>query len=318
MNTDQSNNLRESAPSASKNMPDSLNLVFRSVTIEDKARVLDFTAHTWGEDDGDYIQYVFDDWLADPKGHFLAAELDGQAVAIAKLTDLGEGELWLEGLRVDPAHRKKGIGEALHHRNVELARQHGGTLLRYATGEGNVASRMLGERASFQTVGRYLAHVAEASTDFASPERLSLADWPLLRSWLDSSSLQATRRLYARAWKWMALSESRLRAHLAAGEVFGLRDPAASGLRAWSIGEVREGWNELLWHHIDGGEPSAIIELAQAMRRYAADSGRKSVEGFVLDRLPLIDVLREAGYRNEDFAIVVLELGLGQRMKDEG
>ena len=44
----------------------------RDARPEDKAEVLALTAHTW--EFGDYIQYVFDDWLADPQGRFLVAE----------------------------------------------------------------------------------------------------------------------------------------------------------------------------------------------------------------------------------------------------
>ena len=101
--------------------PSHLPLVFRPVRLDDKPRVLEFTVRTW--DDGDYITDVFDEWLADPTGRFTAIELDGQVVAIGKLTDLGEGELWLEGLRVDPAHRRKGIGEALHAFNLRWGRR---------------------------------------------------------------------------------------------------------------------------------------------------------------------------------------------------
>ena len=293
-----------------------LNLVFRPVRPEDKPRVLDFTAHTWGENDGDYIKEVFDEWLADPRGRFTAIELDtadaalrGQPVAIGKLTDLGEGELWLEGLRVDPAHRMKGIGEALHNYHVDLARQLSGRVLRYATGRDNVVSRMLGERTGFRHVADFRWHIADAATDFGPPERLTGDDWAALQAWLDSPLLQSIQGLYPNAWKWSRLSEARLKAHLRAGEVFGLR--GVQGLRAWSIGALKAGWDEAQLHHLDGLDHPSLVDMAQAMRRYAADGGRKTIETFALDPSPLIDALREAGYHGEDFTMVILELPLG-------
>jgi N-acetylglutamate synthase-like GNAT family acetyltransferase len=87
-------------------------LIFRPARPEDKPRVLEITAHTWS--DGDYIPEVWDDWLADPKGEFTVAELDGVVVALAKLTSLGQDQWWLEGLRVDPERRLKGIGQAMN------------------------------------------------------------------------------------------------------------------------------------------------------------------------------------------------------------
>jgi len=279
-------------------------LVFRPVRSEDKGRVLEFTAHTW--DDGDYIHDVFDLWLSDTEGQFTAVELDGRVVAIAKLTDLGEGEVWLEGLRVDPAHRRKGIGEALHNYQVGLARQTGARILRYATGTENAASLMFGERTGFRRVCNNRWHAAEASAEFSPPTRLSLDDWPELQPGLDSPLVRSMHGLYPKMWKWSRLSESRLVRHLQAGEVFGLR--GASGLRAWSICSLFEGWDEAQMHYLDGADHASLVELARSMRRHAADGGRGQIESFALDPSPLLDALRAAGYRTEDFTIVVLEL----------
>lgn len=285
-----------------------MNLVFRPARADDKPRVLAFTAHTWGEDDEDYIQYVYDEWLADPGGQFTAVELDGQPVAIGKLTDLGQGELWLEGLRVDPAHRRKGIGEALHDYNIHLARRHGGSVLRYATGEDNQVSRTFGRRTGFALVSRYRYCAAEASAEMELPEILSPSDWPYLQLWLDSPLLRASRRLYVRAWKWRALSEPRLRAHLEDGQVFGLR--GASGLRAWAICDSPSNWPELLLQHLDGAGTRAMADMARAARRLAAERGRATVEGFALEPSPVCGALAAAGYRAEDHRMVVLELPL--------
>ncbi|MGH2592972.1 MAG: GNAT family N-acetyltransferase [Anaerolineae bacterium] len=283
-----------------------LTLVFRPARSEDKPRVLGFTARTW--DDGDYIVDVFDAWLADATGRFTAIELDGQVVAIGKLTDLGDGELWLEGLRVDPAHRQKGVGEALHNYHVDLAQRIGGRVLRYATGEDNVVSRMFGERTNFQHISSYRWSVADASTDFRPPERLTLNDLPMLRPCLDSPLMRSAHGLYQEAWKWRALSEARLKAHLEAGQVLGLR--FESGLRAWSICSIEAGSEALPLHHLDGIDRSALVAMAQAMRRTAADASRKTIETFALEPSPLIGALGEAGYRVEDFTMIIFELQL--------
>ena len=41
--------------------------VFRDIRPEDRAEVLALTANTW--ENGDYIHWVFDDWLNDPTAH---------------------------------------------------------------------------------------------------------------------------------------------------------------------------------------------------------------------------------------------------------
>lgn len=285
-------------------MPDDLGLHFRPVRPEDKPRVLAFTANTWG--DGDYIKDVFDDWLVDPRGRFIAAELDGEAVAIARLSDLGEGELWLEGIRVDPAHRRKGIGEALHRYNVDLARRYGGDVLRYATGEDNAASRRFGERTGFKHVANYWWHDAGPSTEFRPPERLTRDDWPALTTRFHSPLVHAPQKLYQHYWRWRVLSEARLETHLQAGEVFGLRREG-SGLRAWSICSPDED-GEMWLQHLDAIDAGSLTEMARAVRRLAAELSCKTIVTFALEPSPLIGALREAGYRTEQFTLIVLEL----------
>lgn len=305
--------MNEPVNSANAPEPGGLRLIFRAVRAADKPRVLEFTANTWTE--GDYIQDVFDEWLADPTGRFTAIELDahaaalrGRPVAIGKLTDLGEGELWIEGLRVDPAHRRKGIGEALHNYHVDLAKRVGGRVLRYATNFDNVASRLFAERTGFEHVSSYRMHVAGASIDFSLPEKLTLDDWLTLRAWLDSPLMRSAHGLYPRAWRWSTLSEARVKAHLEAGQVFGLRNE--SGLHAWSICALEEGWSEASLHHLDGSDPASLVEMAQAMRRYASEAGRKTVETFALEPSPSVAALRASGYRVEDFTLIIFELQL--------
>jgi len=85
----------------------------RDARADDKPEVLEFTAHTW--EFGDYIEYVYDDWLADPTGRFLVAEerTSGRIVAIDKLTMLSPTEAWFEGLRVHPDFRGRGLAGRL-------------------------------------------------------------------------------------------------------------------------------------------------------------------------------------------------------------
>jgi len=81
--------------------------VFRDARPEDKAEVLAFTAHTW--EFGDYIQHVYDYWLDDTSGRFLAIvhTPSGQIAGIDKLTMLSPAEAWFEGLRINPDFRGK-------------------------------------------------------------------------------------------------------------------------------------------------------------------------------------------------------------------
>ena len=52
----------------------------RPAREDDREAVLAFCARTW--DDGDYIQYVWEDWLRDTSGALLVATLAGRPVGL--------------------------------------------------------------------------------------------------------------------------------------------------------------------------------------------------------------------------------------------
>jgi len=105
----------------------------RDARAEDKAGVLELTAHTW--EFGDYIQYVFDDWLADRHGRFLVAEelALGRIVAIDKLSMLSPTEAWFEGLRVHPDFRGRGLASRLQRYMIGEAARLGAQAVRLTT-----------------------------------------------------------------------------------------------------------------------------------------------------------------------------------------
>src|SRR5947207_9069294 len=70
----------------------------RPARPEDREAVLAFCEQTW--EWGDYIEYVWDEWLHDSKGILFVATIDGKSVAVSHLQMLNETDAWLEGMRV--------------------------------------------------------------------------------------------------------------------------------------------------------------------------------------------------------------------------
>lgn len=292
---------------------------FRSVKLVDKDRILAFTAHTWGEDEGDYIQDVFDDWLVDPKGEFTAAVIDDQVVAIAKLTDLGDGEWWFEGLRVDPDFRRRGIALSLNRYHVELARKLGGRIIRYMTAYDNAGSQAIGIQVGFQHTITFAAHLAAASNEFKIPAKLTQADVPAVLAWLDSPLVRYQHRAYRDAWSVKTLTEPAITQMISEGRAFGLKQAAGRARRvaAWAVVRSNDDNSEddrphrLRVDHLDG-ETGAVIELARQMRGLAARLHRPEVSAGISGYGPLIEALAQAGYQinPEHFGLWIMELAL--------
>ena len=101
-----------------------------SADIED---VISFTHDTWADrETGDYLPDVFPRWVGedDPDRHTLVADVDGRAVGTLQTVRLSASEAWLQGLRVRPDHRGKGIGTRLVHAGFSWASEHGATVAR--------------------------------------------------------------------------------------------------------------------------------------------------------------------------------------------
>jgi GNAT superfamily N-acetyltransferase len=294
------------------------NLSFRPIQPADKDRVIAFTFNTWGDDEDDYIKDVFDEWVADPRGEFTAAVIADQVIGIAKLTDMGDDEWWLEGLRIDPAYRRRAIASALMDYHLALAQQLGGKVIRYMTGGGNVGSQTIGARAGFQHILTYTAHLAEAASEFPLPILLTLDDVPALARWIDSALMRHLHGVYRNAWVAKTLTEAELRRAVEANLVYGLKDEAGN-ITAWALlrpieydddSEDSE-QHRLRVDHLDG-EPSAVTELARRIRALAALRHRSEISAGICDYPPLVQAVVEAGYAvNADkFSLWVLELQL--------
>ena len=295
-------------------MPDEF--VMRPVRAEDKARILDFTAHTWGEDDGDYIQYVFDDWLIDPRGEFTAIELNGQVIGIGKLTDQDESEWWLEGLRIAAPYRQHGAGAAFIRYQVDLARRLGGQVVRYMTGSENTGSQRLGARNGFQHILTYFSCAAAANADAPLPDLLTPSDLPALKPWLDSPLMRHTRGLCRFGWSVRKLKEPDLARAIESARVYGVRD-RSDRITAWAVlrspndDEDEGGESRLKIDHIDG-ESGAIVSLAKSMQALAASHHRETAAHGAVDFGPLQQAMAQAAYQADpdQHGLWVLELKL--------
>lgn len=126
----------------------------------DREAVLAFCAHTWS--DGDYIEDVWDDWLNDAQGVLLVATSMERPVGLIHVTPCSDDEAWLEGIRVDPAQRRRGVGRVLVSRALVAARERGAKVVRLFTAHDNNASQDLIAGFGFKRVAEVVHYEAPA------------------------------------------------------------------------------------------------------------------------------------------------------------
>lgn len=116
----------------------------RSLKESDKDDILEIAKHTW--EGHDYLPYSFESWLKDKNSHSSAVELDGHVIALANLRVIEDGKTgWMEGLRVHPEYRGKGLAKALTNQVVQTAKDLKIERIRYTTATDNLESLHLGE-----------------------------------------------------------------------------------------------------------------------------------------------------------------------------
>ncbi|HSR21593.1 MAG TPA: GNAT family N-acetyltransferase [Anaerolineales bacterium] len=139
-------------------MPDfaDARVVCRPALPSDTADVLEFTRRIW--DGRDYIHWVWDEWLADPKGLLISAQFGPRVIGIAKITPVFPGQWWLHGLRVNPDYHGLKIGSHLHDYLDRWWLQHGDGMLRLLTSTQRVQVHRLCERTGYRRVGQVTAY----------------------------------------------------------------------------------------------------------------------------------------------------------------
>ncbi|TET51425.1 MAG: GNAT family N-acetyltransferase [Anaerolineales bacterium] len=261
----------------------------------DRAAVVAICAQAWeGED---YVPRVWDEWLTDGKGELAVAEIDGQVVGFAKLSRLGPQEWWLQGLRVDPSHRREGVAGRLHARLMDQVRANGRGTVRFATHSENEPVHRMSAHDRFKRVAAYRLYAAspQPAPDGDSEPPLRQAGLEEARAFLSDSPLLASAGgLYELRWVWAELTDGRLAEHAAAGSVWAVGEEGApAGL---AIGFRVDDVDAQHVAFIDGDD-EGLPALLQGLRRMAAR--QQSSEGVWLKALVeprLTEAVEAAGF----------------------
>jgi GNAT superfamily N-acetyltransferase len=278
-------------------------LHIRPARPDDRAAVVEMVATVW--DGTDYLPKVWDEWLADPGGPLLIGELAQRPVAVAKLSALGGGEDWFEGLRVAPEQRGKGFARDMLRRCVELSRERRAHILRYLTSGENVTMQRIALDLGFQLI---YAPIWYRATPLAGGPAVSLVPpdrLPTLMSDIAASALLAqTGGLYTYNWCTFELTEARLRVHVAHGEVWALADA-----HAWAI-IVPNGRRGVWLAHIEAAASDAAGVLGAAIRARLEPDEEVYVRALLPPAAPQVHALLAAGFTDDQHQMHIYELRL--------
>jgi ribosomal protein S18 acetylase RimI-like enzyme len=123
------------------------------VDLKDKEEIIELSKDSF--EWGDYIEYVFDEWLR--SGIFLKAVENGEILGFLHVRLFDEFS-WLEGLRVKKEYRRKGIATELTKSAMKIS---GKNIHRLMILETNVPSIELSKKLGFKPIDRVYYNYGE-------------------------------------------------------------------------------------------------------------------------------------------------------------
>lgn len=239
-------------------------LTVRPARHTDRRDVLALTAQTWGGHD--YIPLFLDEWLTDPD--FLLAFLGRELVGCGKATEVAPGEWWLEGLRVHPRYRHRGLGLALSRAVLQHTLRHRPRSVRLSTaGTNRVSLRIISEM-GMRLISRpgYYSGRARRRVPEAGPvivPRLGEA----LAFYRRSREYRAGRGLVAHTWQFRELNRRYLSELRESDQLCGFRQ--GSRLAGMMIVRPHRYRPQDLDIGFVGGTPGALAAFRRHLARLA-------------------------------------------------
>ena len=267
-------------------------VVCRPALPSDKADVIEFTKFIW--DGHDYVQYAWDEWLADPEGILAAAEYGGHCVGLGKVSLSAPGQWWLQGLRVDPKFQDLKIGSHLHEYLDQWWLEHGDGVARLMTSSKRVKVHHLSEKLGYARVlevKEFETHsLDEACTSFQPVQKHEIP--AVLKAVLDSPILALGRGLFDRGWDALQPTDDILASIQQQGLAFWWRDGKGL-LLAWDD-DNEDG--KVLGIGLPVCALDTLPELLLDARRLAAQQGRVGVFWIAPLKPEILAAAEAAGY----------------------
>lgn len=218
----------------------------RPARHEDVAKIAPWTTDTF--EWGDYIPTRLADWIDDPESEALVyVQEDDAPVALVHVVMLSPTEGWLEGARVHPDHRRRGLGKALNDAGHEWAAARGARVVRLTTETDNAAARNQVEALGYREVSRWVYGEYEVAPTHRAPEQYRLRPAPgsdaeaAWLSWVASDLARVSRELIAMGWQWRTARPEDITSAVGEGELF--HSPAG-----WArVRQTAPDWLHTLW-----------------------------------------------------------------------
>jgi len=276
----------------------------------DTADMLELTSTIW--DGNDYVPHLWAEWLADPNGLLVVAELQGRVIGLSKLSQIGADEWWLQGLRVHPEYQGRGVAARLHDYVLKYWQLHGNGVMRLATSAQRVQVHHLCGRSGFTKVGEYASYSAPVLPEVA--DRFHLVEAQQAQVALDfvlgSELFTLSHGLMDLGWEWCRPDAARLAAATQEGRAWWWQS-AESAARLLLVTGLDDDENGIfLVLQLVAGAPGELPACLGDYRRLTARLGYPKAAWVAPCQPAILAALEQAGFQRDwDNNLYIFEKG---------
>jgi len=246
----------------------------RPVTMADKPALLRISSRIWNGHD--YVPMFFERWVSE--GGFWAGVVRNRLVGYGKATELAPGEWWLEGLRVDPDCRSRGLGKELSRQVLYRTLERRPVSLRLATADVNHESVHIIESVMrFSHFADYRFFLGKPGKPKSGPKLVRPAVAEALDFLRHSEELSASRGLLQSTWRFRDVNRGYVAELKSGGYVFGHR--AAGGLAGLMVLKPHRYRGNDLDVSFVAGTGRALAAFRSFLFRVAHGCGTQSISG---------------------------------------
>lgn len=283
----------------------------RPALPRDRRDILRICARTWHG--WDYVPQYLNRWLKE-KGFYVMTTDEcrmtiasrnssfanrhlQKVVGLGKFTELSPGELWLEGLRIDPEARNQGLGWRLSQHVIRAALAERPHSLRLATGRRNTHSRRIIRKMGLRLSVSFWNREGRIPRRTGKPQVFRpdpTAAWNYLRR---SEEFRASKGLLGHTWQFRTATPELLGELCRQGRVFGYgRNEDLQGLLILQPGRYANGRLDISFI---GGVRPALPEFHRQIRVFARRHKCRLIGGMAAGRRMLrhFGGLRMRGWR---------------------
>ena len=281
----------------------------REARREDKDAVLSFCSKTW--EWGDYIPYVWDKWLNDPKAKVFVGLINDKPVGITCIRQLKPKEFWLSGARTHPEHRRKGVITAITMKCLEYAKEKEAKTVRLVTESTNIPAQKALEKFGFKPAATFLemkkeelSQQANFHAQWAEKENLNEI-WKFLEK---SECFNKCSRLYTKLFTWISLEKQDLKQFLENQKTIIFKEKKEIAGITLIDDEVKSEWQEnaIQTCYIDGN-PKAITNMIKFLENHCIKNAVTKIFAYIPDYKFIPTLLQQNGFEWDKTKLIIYE-----------